>query len=92
MAHKLLIGALSMIVATSPLSATQPDSGPIAVNPHSPPITPAPPGTPDTRYCMRIELTGNVAEPVQCWTREEWAEQGVDVDQEWRKEGVAVVA
>ena len=28
---------------------------------------------------------------VQCWTRDEWAEQGVDVDKEWAKEGVGVV-
>jgi hypothetical protein len=41
---------------------------------------------------MRVELTGNVAEPVVCWTRGEWAEQGVDVDKEWAKEGVAVEA
>jgi hypothetical protein len=40
---------------------------------------------------MRIELTGNIAEPVRCWTRAEWAEQGVDVDQEWQAEGVGVI-
>jgi hypothetical protein len=91
MAHKLVIGALSMIAATSPLSA-QPDTGPLEPRLHPSPTTPAPPGTPNTQYCMRVTLTGNVAEPVRCWTREEWAEQGVDVDQEWRKEGVAVVA
>ena len=89
MAHKGLIFALGMMVAASPLSASQPDFGPIE-NGKSP-IATAPAGTPDTRYCMRIELTGNIIEPVRCWTRWEWAEQGVDVDKEWAKEGVRVI-
>ena len=30
---------------------------------------------------MRIEaITGSRIEELKCWTREEWAEQGVDVD------------
>ncbi|HVF36566.1 MAG TPA: hypothetical protein VNA29_01320 [Sphingomicrobium sp.] len=40
---------------------------------------------------MRIVLTGHLIEPVRCWTREEWAEQGVDVDKEWRREGLRVI-
>ena len=51
----------------------------------------APPGNADTRYCMRIELTGNLVEPLRCWTRDQWADQGVDVDKEWPKEGVRVI-
>ena len=51
----------------------------------------APAGTPQTRYCMRVDpLTGSLVQSVQCWTREEWAEQGVDVDREWAKNGVNV--
>lgn len=82
MAYKQLVVALSMIVAASPVSATQPEPSPEAV---------APPGGPDTRYCMRVELTGTRIEPVKCWTREKWATQGVDVDKEWPKEGVRVI-
>ncbi len=52
----------------------------------------APAAGPDARYCMRVELTGNVVEPVRCWTREKWAEQGVDVDKEWAREGIRVIA
>jgi hypothetical protein len=48
----------------------------------------APQGTADTRYCMKIELTGNVVQRVKCWTRAEWAAQGVDVDKDWPREGV----
>jgi len=56
------------------------------------PAMPAPPGTPTTRYCMRIEaVTGTRLETVKCWTRDEWAEQGVDVDKDWPREGVAVI-
>jgi uncharacterized protein YjhX (UPF0386 family) len=41
---------------------------------------------------MRIEaVTGTRLETVKCWTREEWADQGVDVDVDWPKEGVAVI-
>ena len=56
------------------------------------PSMPAPAGTPTTLYCMRIEaVTGTRLETVKCWTRDEWAEQGVDVDKDWPKEGVAVI-
>ncbi len=82
MAHKILIVALSMIVATSPVSASNQEPIPPA---------PAPAGTPETEYCMRVEaVTGTRLETIECWTRAEWAEQGVDVDQDWAKEGVEV--
>ena len=83
MARKELIVALSLIVAASPVSATQPDPIPTAV---------APAGTPDTKYCLRVEpVTGSRIETVQCWTRDEWAEVDVDVDKEWAREGVEVI-
>ena len=83
MALKLSAIALSLIVAASPLAAAQPESDPMAG---------APAAGPDAKYCMRVELTGNVLEPIKCWTREEWAEQGVDVDKEWAQECVRVIA
>lgn len=82
MAYRELAVALSMIVAASAASATQPEPMPLSV---------APPGTAQTRYCMRVELTGSRIEPVKCWTREKWADQGVDVDKEWPREGVRVI-
>jgi hypothetical protein len=51
----------------------------------------APAGSADTRYCMKIELTGSVVQPVKCWTREQWADRGVDVDKDWPREGVRVL-
>jgi len=81
MAHKAWI--LGFLVAASSAATAQPQLVPPT----------APPGTPTTRYCMRIEaVTGTRIETVECWTREQWAEQGVDVDKDWPKEGVAVEA
>jgi hypothetical protein len=80
MACKELVVALSLIVAAAPVAAAPP------------PSTPAPTAGPDARYCMRVgPLTGSLIERVKCWTRAKWAEQGVDVDKEWAKEGVAVL-
>ncbi len=83
MAYRELVIALGMIAAASPVSATSqhPDAG-----------TGAPAGTPETRYCMRIEaITGSRIEELKCWTRQEWAENGVDVDRDWAKEGVRTI-
>ena len=81
MAHKALV--LALIAAASPVAAA---------NLASTPPAPAPAGTPETKYCMYIEaITGTRLEEVKCWTREEWAEQGVDVDKEWAKEGVRTI-
>lgn len=80
MAHKVLIAALGMIVATSAAASTEP----------VPPT--APPGDANTRYCMRVEPhTGSRIETIECWTREEWAMAEVDVDKEWPNEGVRVI-
>ena len=83
MALKLAAVALTLIVvAASPLSAGQPESDLRAG---------APEAGPDAKYCLRVDpFTGSRIETVQCWTRQRWADQGVDVDKEWAKEGVAV--
>lgn len=88
MAHKELVVALSMIVAASPVSAaTSPEPTP----PEPAPKT-APAGTPETRYCLRVEpVIGSRIETIQCWTREEWAAKEVDVDEEWAREGVKTI-
>jgi len=80
MTHKLWVVAVSFIVATAPLSAA--NAGPMG--------GPTPSDSADARYCLRVApATGSLAETVRCWTRAEWADQGVDVDKEWAKEGVA---
>jgi hypothetical protein len=81
MAQRILIAALSMILA-APVTAASLQPAP---------ATGAPPGGPLTRYCMHVDpITGSNVQTIQCWTREEWAEQDVDVDREWAKNGVRV--
>ena len=84
MAHKEWLLALTLVA--SPVSATGQDrieAVPAAV---------APAGTPQTKYCMHIEaITGSRLEELKCWTRAEWAEQGVDVDKDWPREGVRTI-
>jgi hypothetical protein len=83
MALKLLLVALGLAAAASSASATR----------HEPAPTAAPEAGPDAKYCLRIEaVTGTRIEKVRCWTRQEWAEQEVDVDKEWAEEGVAVIS
>ena len=83
MMHKGLIAVLGIIVAASPVAASQPDLTP---------ATGAPPGTPATRYCLHVEpFTGSLIETTQCWTREQWVDHGVDIDKEWAREGVRVL-
>ena len=83
MAHRIWVVAVSFAVAASPLSAATP--GPSSARP-------APTDSADARYCLRVEaVTGSHIDTVNCWTRAEWADQGVDVDEEWADEGVAVI-
>jgi hypothetical protein len=84
MAHKEWLLALTLIA--SPVSAAGEHPA------QTVPAAVAPAGTPQTKYCMYIEaITGSRLEEVKCWTREEWAERGVDVDQDWPKEGVRTI-
>ncbi len=81
MALRLYVAAFGVFVAAAPLSAATPAMP-----------MPAPVEGPNALYCLRIEaVTGSRLETVRCWTRAEWAEQGVDVDQDWAEEGVSVI-
>ncbi len=83
MSHKKLAVAFSLIVAASPVRAQAPERDSVAG---------APAAGPEARYCLRVAAdTGSLVERVRCWTREQWAKQGVDVDKEWAKEGVSVI-
>ena len=83
MAHTKLAIALGLVVAAGPAWASLPEPAPERG---------APPADANARYCMRIEaVTGSRLEQIRCWTRQEWADQGVDVDKEWSREGVAVL-
>ena len=79
MANKYLLIALGLAVAATPASAQFTD----------PPLKISADAAADSKlYCMHVDITGTVAERVECWTRAEWADQGVDVDKEYPKNGV----
>ena len=81
MVHRALAAALSVIAATSPVSAQNSEDQ----------TTGAPPGNAETRYCLRVEpITGSNIPGVACLTREEWAEGNVNVDRAWAEDGVRI--
>jgi hypothetical protein len=84
MGYKESLVALTIIAATSPAAATRTEQ---------PQQQGAPAASADARYCLRVQaMTGSIVEKVHCETREGWADQGVDVDKEWAREGVRVIA
>ena len=83
MSNMKLAVALGILVAGTPALAQ-----PMTVDSRAG----APAAGPGARYCMRVEAaTGSRIERVMCWTRQEWFDQGVDVDEDWRREGVSVI-
>lgn len=81
MAQGIWVVALGAMIAGAPLPAAA-----------SAPAGPDPSDSANARYCLRIEpYTGSLVGTVRCWTRAEWADQGVDVDKEWAKEGVTII-
>ncbi|MES2001222.1 MAG: hypothetical protein V4444_02770 [Pseudomonadota bacterium] len=84
MAWREVAIALIMVAGAMPVAASQSLESP----PQGAPEAPS-----DARYCLWVEAaTGTRLETIQCWTRAEWAEMEVDVDQEWAQEGVRVIA
>lgn len=72
---------LALAVTASPLVAAQPETN----------LEGAPAASAAAKYCLRVDaFTGSRIETIKCWTREKWADQGVDVDKEWAENGVAV--
>lgn len=81
MAFKPIMAACAALLAAAPAVAYDPAMSPSASD------------SAWTRYCMKVEpITGSRVETVECWTRAEWAEQGVDLDKDWAKEGVSIIA
>ena len=81
MAHKLLALTLISLAASPGVAAVQD------------PTSPTPVANARGEYCLRVApMTGSNVETVRCWTREDWADQGVDVDKEWAENGVVLNA
>jgi hypothetical protein len=81
MAHKALVIALASLAASPAVAAVQ----------H--PASPTPIANARGEYCLKVApMTGSNVETVRCWTREEWADQDVDVDKEWAENGIVLNA
>jgi len=79
MAHKALVIALASLAASPAVAAVQDPASPVA--------------NARGEYCLKVApVTGSNVETVRCWTREEWADQDVDVDKEWAENGVVLNA
>ena len=82
MAPKALIVVLALMATASAASAARHE-----------PMTGPPVANSEGKICLRVApVTGTLLETVQCWTREEWAVQDVDVDKEWAENGVVLNA
>lgn len=80
MAYRSVVVALSAVFIVTPAMATA-----------DPDMSSAPEAGQGARYCLKVDaFTGSRIETIKCWTRDQWAEQGVDVDKAWAKDGVAV--
>jgi hypothetical protein len=80
MAFSIFIASMSLIASASQMPANAASAG-------------APPGTSETRYCLRVDpLVGSRVETIQCKTRDEWAALEIDVDQEWAENGVRTIS
>ena len=57
------------------------------------PGTPAPAAPPNALYCLKMEpITGTRIGTIECRTRFDWAQDEVNVDDEWAENGVRVLA
>lgn len=76
-----LIVALSGFIAASPAFASA-----------DPDYDRAPPASDSALYCLKMEpITGTRIGTVLCWTRQEWADNDVDLDEAWAEDGVKVI-
>jgi len=83
-----LMVALSLVMGASQMPPTT-----ISPMMPVPPGTPAPPGGPETRYCLHLDpVIGSRIPTIDCMTRDDWADLGLDIDEEWAENGAGVIA
>ena len=52
----------------------------------------APPAAENALYCLKMEpITGTRIGSILCWTRQEWADNDIDIDEVWAEDGVEVI-
>ena len=86
MAWKRILFASIMIAGAMPVSASQSEPSDDAV------ISGAPDAPEGALYCLKMEpITGTRIGSILCWTRQEWADNDVDLDEAWAEDGVKVI-
>ena len=86
MAWKQILLASILIAGAVPTAASQSDRSDDAVTAGAPD---APEGA---LYCLKMEpITGTRIGSILCWTRQEWADNDIDLDKAWAEDGVEVI-
>ena len=86
MAWKRILFASFIAAAAVPVSASQ------TMESDDVPATRAPDAPPGALYCLKMEpITGTRIGSVLCWTREQWAENDIDLDKAWAEDGIEVI-
>ena len=86
MAWKRILFASIMIAGAMPVSASQSEPSDDAV------ISGAPDAPEGALYCLKMEpITGTRIGSILCWTKQEWADNDVDLDEAWAEDGVKVI-
>jgi hypothetical protein len=86
MAWKRILLASVLAAGAVPIAASQSDQ------PYEAAVTGAPDAPEGALYCLKMEpITGTRIGSVLCWTRQEWAENDIDLDKAWAEDGVEVI-
>jgi hypothetical protein len=86
MAWKTILLASILVTGALPVAASQSHD-------HDDSTTAGAPDAPEgALYCLKMEpITGTRIGSVLCWTRQEWAENDIDLDKAWAEDGVEVI-
>ena len=86
MAWKRILFASILIAGAVPVAASQSDQSDDLATVGAPD---APEGA---LYCLKMEpITGTRIGSILCWTRQEWADNDIDLDEAWAEDGVEVI-
>ena len=86
MAWKLFLLASMTVAGAMPVSASQSQPSDDAV------IAGAPDAPEGALYCLKMEpITGTRIGSLLCWTRQQWADNDIDLDKAWAEDGVEVI-
>ena len=86
MAWKRILLVSILVAGAVPLAASQ------SAHSDDVPMARAPDAPEGALYCLKMEpITGTRIGSVLCWTRQEWAENDIDLDKAWAEDGVEVI-